>query len=128
MGQKDLQSRIRQLGRDGRFPPPGRCPNRLDFAGLLADNALVEEDSSVQRLILRRCRHLPLDSQMGQELFDLGASHTAGVPELMEPDECCDPSYISLSGPVGVVQRSDLRSALIQQFHASIARSAMRER
>ena len=79
---------------------------------------LVEEDDSVERLILRRCRHLPLDRQMGQKLFDLGAAHAVGLPELMEPDECDDPSQIGLFGPVGVVQRSDLRSDLIQEFHA----------
>ena len=55
---------------------------------------------------------------MSQKLFDLGAAHAVGAPELMEPDECDDPSHVGLLGPVGVVQRSDLRSDLIQEFHA----------
>ena len=53
-----------------------------------------------------------------KERRHLGAAHAVGVPELMEPDECDDPSQIGLFGPVGVVQRSDLRSDLIQEFHA----------
>ena len=88
-------------------------PNGLEFSGLFAENTLEQEDYSVECLVLRRCRDLPLDRQMGQELFDLAAAHAAGVPKLMEPDECHDPSYIGLFGPVGIMQRSDLRADLI---------------
>ena len=89
---------------------------------------LEEKDDCIQGLVLRGCRDLPLDGKVGQEFFDLRPAHPAGVSELMEPDECNDPSYISLFGPVGIVQRSDLRADLIQQFHGLIIDSVIHAR
>ena len=89
---------------------------------------LEEEDDGVERLILCRRRGLPLEGQVGQKRFDLGAAHAAGVPEWMEPDECYDPPYISLFRPIGIVRRSDLRADLIWQSHGLIMRSAIHAR
>ena len=55
-----------------RMTPSLLGPNGLELTGHFAHN-MLEEDYGVDSLILCRCRDLPLDGQVGLELFDLGA-------------------------------------------------------
>jgi hypothetical protein len=61
-----------------------------------SSTALVEEHERVQRLILRTCRHLPVDGEMREKLPDLRFAQLAGVALPVEQNEAAHPEEIAL--------------------------------
>jgi hypothetical protein len=54
----------------------------------------VKEQRRRQRLILRRCRYLAIDRQIGQKRLDVGRTHLARMALAVEQDETPYPEDI----------------------------------
>lgn len=75
-----------------------------------------EKDQSVERLVLRSWRTVPLNRQMREELLDLLFGHLLRVPLAMEYDEAMNPAEVVLLG--GIAQVSEPNS-LANDLHKS---------
>ena len=64
---------------------------------------LVKEEQRRQRLLLGRCRHIPLCRQMGKKRRHLSRPHLTRVAHPVEPDEAADPMDIGALCPYAVV-------------------------
>jgi hypothetical protein len=69
----------------------------------LAQHLLVEKHERGKRLVLRRCRHVTLASEVVQKDGDLHRAQTLGMPLPGEIDKAPYPIYVDLLGAVAVV-------------------------
>jgi hypothetical protein len=60
---------------------------------------VIEEEQRVQRLVLRRGRHAPAHSQIGEKCLDLRPAHLPRMPLAVEDDEAANPPEVSLLRP-----------------------------
>lgn len=64
----------------------------------LPQHLLIQEQQRIERLILRRCRHVTFRRQMGQETPHLRLAHFLGMPLVAPDDESANPIAIRLFG------------------------------
>jgi len=64
-----------------------------------AQHLLVEKKQGTARLVLRRCRHVSLDRQMGQKSFHLDRPHLRGMALAVEKNEAFYPLDIGILSP-----------------------------
>ena len=100
----------------GRF-----ARSRVDIGQLDLQNLLVEKQNRRKRLRLRAGRHVPLDRQMREKLFDLAGVHLAQVALAVKQDEPLDPVDIRFFGALGVMEQPHLRGHLVEQFRRAAA-------
>ena len=68
------------LAQDRRQPSGSLRPDRIDgIIQIFFEDHTVEKEKGVESLILGRCRHIPVDSQVRKERFDLPLPHLLGV-------------------------------------------------
>ena len=87
--------------------PPGPCDPSHPVERLAQDGS-VEEAEGVEGLVLRRCGHVPVAREVGEERDDLWLPHRRGVagPALVvgvEETEAADPLAVRLLRRVAVV-------------------------
>ncbi len=101
---------------DGRksFGAPGAHRAELELERLV-EHVAVEEDEGVERLVLGGGGDVEVDSQVGEEGFDLGLAHPGGVLFVVEQDEAADPVQIDLLGLVGVALAAQDVADLLEQ-------------
>jgi len=83
-GGKHHRQALRPLRASEAFQPRQLDPQHL----------AVKEQQRRQRLILRRCRHLAIDRQIGQKRLDLERTHFARMAFAVEQDEAPYPEEI----------------------------------
>ena len=82
-------------------------------ARVLPEHSPVQEEQSAEGLILGGGRHVLCDGQMGEESFDLCATHLPGMLLVMKEDKAPDPVHVGLFGMDGVMLEPDDLTHLI---------------
>ena len=91
----------------------------LDLSDLVADHVSVEEEQGREGLSLGRCAYVLVDSEMREELVDLGFDHFGGVPVVVEPNVAHDPVAVGSLGPRAVVTHPKRLPHLIHEFRCT---------
>jgi hypothetical protein len=79
-------------------------------------NVAIQEDDSIERLVLSRRRDPPPGGEVGEKLYDLFSSHALRMPEIMKFDESDDPADVSLLGAAAVVSEPNRRPDAVEEF------------
>src|SRR5262249_20447560 len=74
-----------------------------DGAKLDLEHLLVQEEQSVEGLLLRGSGDVAVDGQVSEEGTDLGRPHVTGVASVVKEDELASPAEVTLLGIEGVV-------------------------
>jgi hypothetical protein len=110
-------SRVRTVGsRLGRLARTVVEPGQV-----LLEDVAVEEQESVQRLVLGRGGNLALDGQGTQEARDLGSAHLEGMRLAMEADVPADPPDVGRLGASTPVAQPDGFPDPVEQFRRARA-------
>ncbi len=102
-------------GEDHRQAFAAACPHSVQAAEVHFQNLAVQEEQSVQGLILRAGRDTPGDREMGQELLDLGRTQVARVAFVVMEDKTANPLDVALLGARGVMAHAQDLANLIEQ-------------
>jgi hypothetical protein len=112
--RQDDRQALRPLGAYNAFQP----------GEVELEDIAVQEEQTRKRLVLRRRRHLAVNGQRRQELFEFRRAHLFWVAVVVKPDEPANPVQIRLFGPIAHVPRPDAIPDLIQKArrlgHATI--------
>jgi len=89
------------------------------FDGCFED-VVVEEENGAEGLVLGGGGYIAVDGQVGEEGFDVGRSHVAGMDVLagvffVEEDEAFDPADVGLFGAIGIVLAAEGVTQLVQE-------------
>ena len=88
----------------------------VEFGEFDLEDFLVKEQQCSKGLILRACCDLSFDGEVGEECFDLGWPHFAGMAFIVEDNVANDPIAVGFFGADGVVQESHFGRDLIEEF------------
>ena len=93
---------------------------------VLLENLAVQEEQRVEGLVLGGGSNFLLDSQVGEEGFDLGAAHFPRMAFVVEEDVAFDPVNIGLLGADGVVFAPDGLTDLVKELLGAFLHYASR--
>jgi hypothetical protein len=109
-------------GQDGWEPSRSLGSDHVVEPGqVLLEDVAVEEQESVQRLVLGRGGNLALDGQGTQEARDLGGAHLEGMRLAMEADVPADPPDVGRLGASTPVAQPDGFPDAVEQFRRARA-------
>jgi hypothetical protein len=66
----------------------------LELADITPEHVLIEKHNRIERLILRRGRHPPIDRKVCQKRLDFGSPHLVRMALLVKEDVPLDPMDI----------------------------------
>jgi hypothetical protein len=88
----------------------------VESAQFLRQHFTVQEEESVQRLVLCRSAHVSVNGKGREKLLDFSLAHCCGMPLLMKEDKAFDPVHVGLLGLVAVVPQAEDVADLVKQF------------
>ena len=92
---------------------PGHIDGAVEF---LVEDIAVEKEQGSQRLVLGGGGNVVVNSQVGQEGFDLGGAHFGGVALVVEQDKAPDPADVGFFGAQGIMFKASAFTGLIEQL------------
>jgi hypothetical protein len=107
------------LREDDRKPArSSRSDDLGEHGSAHAQDFAIQEDECIQGLVLRRCGHAPIDSEMRQESLDLGSSKHARMTLLVEQDEPPNPLRVRMLRARAVVTEPNRNPDLVEEARA----------
>jgi hypothetical protein len=82
----------------------------------LMEDFVVKKDNGVESLVLGGGGDFLVNGEVGKEGLNLGSTHFAWMPFLMEEDEAFDPEDVDLFGAEGVVFDAEDFADLVEEF------------